>query len=206
MEQTQTAADRRLRQRQEARRAILDAAEALLVEHGFERFSMRPLADRCGYTTPTIYHHFRDKQGLCNALLEERFGQLWRRMKRVPQGDDPLENWRSMTLAFVRFGLRNPTHYRLLMTPRDGDESPPEVAEQVIELMQRPIDALEASGRLIPDDVDEARQAAWSMVHGLISLTTGRPNYAWAPGLVETAVEVLARGLFLPASGNGAAK
>ena len=206
MEQIHTAAARRRRQREEARRTILDAAEALLVEHGFERFSMRRLAERCGYTTPTIYHYFRDKQGLCNALLEERFSELWRRMKRVPQGDDPLENWRRMTLAFVRFGLSNPTHYRLLMTPRNGDEPPPAVAEQLIELTQKPIAELEASGRLIPDDVDEARQAAWAMVHGLVSLTTGRPDYAWSRTLVETAVDVLARGLFLPAPLTGAAE
>ncbi len=198
----QPAEERRRRQREEARRAILDAAEALLVEDGFERFSMRRLAGRCGYTTPTIYHYFTDKQGLTNALLEERFHELLVRMRRVPQGDDPLENWRQMTHAFVRFGLDNPTHYRLLMTPRGVDEPPPALAEQLLELMQRPVAALEASGRLIPDDVDAARQAAWAMVHGLISLETGRPDYEWSKQLQETAVDVLARGLFREGPGS----
>ena len=49
---------RRLRQRTDAQRAILDATEALLVEDGYEQFSMRRLVERCGYTAPTIYRYF----------------------------------------------------------------------------------------------------------------------------------------------------
>ena len=52
--QLTTAQDRRLRHREEARRAILDAPQELLVEQGYESFSMRKLASRCGYAAPTI--------------------------------------------------------------------------------------------------------------------------------------------------------
>ena len=203
--QLQPAEQRRRRQREETRRAILDAAEALLVEDGYEGFSMRRVAERCGYTTPSIYHHFQDKQGLINALLEARFDELLRRMQRVPQGDDPLENWRRMTLAFVHFGLENPAHYRLLMTPRDRNDPPLPIAEQTLELMQRPVAELEASGRLIPSQFEAARQAAWAMIHGLISLQTGRPDYEWSSELVTTAVDLLSRGLFQEPGANGAA-
>jgi len=68
-----TAQERRERQRGEARRTILDAAGEIVMEEGAEAFSMRRLAARCGYTLPTIYHHFGDKQGLIAALLELRF-------------------------------------------------------------------------------------------------------------------------------------
>ena len=54
--QIQPAALRRSRQREEARRAILDATEAILLEDGQELLSIRKLALRCGYTAPTIYH------------------------------------------------------------------------------------------------------------------------------------------------------
>ena len=66
---------RRSRHREEARRAILDATEAILLEDGVELFSIRKLATRCGFTAPTIYHYFRDKDGLIDALLEERFSR-----------------------------------------------------------------------------------------------------------------------------------
>ena len=115
----QPAERRRLQSRADARRAILDATEALLVEDGYEAFSMRRLADRCGYTAPTIYHHFGDKQRLLDELLDERCQGLVRTLRRVHQGDDLVENLRAFSAAFVRFGLRNPTHYALLSQPRD---------------------------------------------------------------------------------------
>src|SRR5262245_51180068 len=85
------AETRRARQREEARRAILDATEALLLEAG-ETFGVRALAARCGYTAPTIYHYFGDKDGLIDALLEERFAQLLAEVRRTPTGDDPVAN------------------------------------------------------------------------------------------------------------------
>jgi AcrR family transcriptional regulator len=42
----QPAEQRRIQYREETRRAILDAAEALLVEDGVDAFSMRRLAER----------------------------------------------------------------------------------------------------------------------------------------------------------------
>jgi AcrR family transcriptional regulator len=194
----QPAERRRQRHRQEARQAILSAAEALLVENGYERFSMRRLADRCGYTTPTIYHYFRDKDGLIDALLTERAGDLLNEMRRVPQGDDPLSNWREMTRAFIRFGLENPTHYRLLTTLRGPDREPTKVGEELLELMMKPFSQLQDASLVIPSDSDGARQATWAMAHGLISIQTERPDYEWSSTLIDTAVELLERGLIHP--------
>lgn len=194
----QPAARRRQRQREEARRAILESAQTLLVEEGNRSFSMRRLADRCGYTTPTIYHYFQDKKTLLDALLEERFAQLLGIMKAVPQGGDPIENWRQMTLAFIDFGLRYPDHYRLLTTPRGEDETPPPVAEELLNLVAKPLEDLEAQGRFVPEDSEAGRQAAWALIHGLVSLRSSLPEYAWSDGVVSAAVDMMVRGLTRP--------
>ena len=199
----QPAAQRRQRQRQEARRAILDATQSLLVEDGFDRFSMRRLADRCGYTAPTLYYYFGDKRGLLDALLEERFATLLRRLHRVPASDDPVERLRRLVLAFVRFGLKNPEHYRLLMTPRvEGAAPPPPSAEKCTALFTDPMQALQAAGRLRVDDLEAARQILWAALHGLISLRSGRPNHDWVANLDDLAVEGTLRGLIRFDAGN----
>ena len=72
------AETRRARQREDARRAILDATEALLLEAGSDGFSMRRLAERCGYTTPTIYHYFDSKEAYGLDLIE-RYGVFFAR-------------------------------------------------------------------------------------------------------------------------------
>jgi AcrR family transcriptional regulator len=192
---------RRLQQREETRRAILDATEALLVAEGYEAFSMRRLADQCGYTAPSIYHHFGDKRGLIDALLEERFLLLVERMRGVAADGDPLDTLRRQLLAFVRFGLENPTHYRLLMVPRLDEQSPPpRSSEAARELIEVTLQRLARRRRLQVADIEAAVQCIWTTLHGLISLHISRPDHPWVPNHVELALGTLLRGLVSPAA------
>jgi len=195
-------AKRRLQQREEARRAILDATEGLLVAEGYEALSMRRLAEQCGYTAPSIYHHFGDKRGLIDALLEERFGLLVERIRSVAAGDDPVEILHGQLSAFVRFGLENPTHYRLLMAPRlDAESPPPRSSEAARELIEVTLTRLAQARRLQVGDIEEAVQCIWTTLHGLISLHISRPDHPWTPNHVEAALGILLRGLVAPAGG-----
>ncbi len=176
------------------RRAILDAAEALLVEGGPEGFSMRRLAGRCGVSTPTIYHHFGDKQGLVDALLEERFRELVRELEAARCPGDPVATLRAHLRLFADFGLRNPGHYRLLALVREPEIPPPPAAERARALIRAPLLRLAEAGRLRVEPAERAEQVLWALVHGLISLRAARPDYPWAPDLVEAAVEAALRG------------
>lgn len=189
---------RRRDRRGQARRAILDATESLLVEAGYERFSIRRLVERCGYTAPTIYHHFGDKPGLFDALLEERFQKLFRQLRRVPRGDDPVDYLRALAQAFVRFGLRHPNHYRLLALPREPDWAPPRSIEESRETLERALHELWEAGRLRAGDVESAGQALWALSHGLISLRTNRPDQPWSKTGIEDSIDALLRGLVAP--------
>lgn len=194
------AAVRRSRQRREARRSILEATEALLLERGYEAFSMRRLAERCGYTAPTIYHYFGDKPGLIDELLEERFSGLLERIRSVVPSEDPAETMRALALAFVDFGMRNPTFYRLLSTPRPDPAEPPRAAEEARAVLEEPIHELERAGRLQARDAETAKQTVWVLLHGLIHLRLCRPDHLWSPDLVEVALDAMVRGLVRPAS------
>ena len=186
---------RRWRHRQEARRAILDATEALLLEDGGDEFSIRRLATRCGYSPPTIYHYFGDKDGLIDALLDERFQQLVELVRHVEPEADPVEHLRALSRAFVEFGVRNPTFYRLLMPARRGGQRRVPAAEEARDIMQAPLLQLAAQGRLATRDVATAQQAAWAMLHGLTSLQILRPDEAWSKDLNEHAIDVLLSGM-----------
>jgi AcrR family transcriptional regulator len=193
---TATPAERRrLQQREEAQRAILNATETLLVEEGYEAFSMRRLASLCGYTAPTIYHYFGDKRGLIDALLNERVHRLLARLRRVKRGEDPVDTQRAMADAFVRFGLQNPTHYRLLTAPRPDDSPPPATAEEARAAFEQPIEQLDKQGRLLLGDAEETKQCMWVLLHGLISLPTSRPDAEWSKTLMETALDAMLSGL-----------
>jgi AcrR family transcriptional regulator len=192
MRDVQPAERRRLQSRADARRAILDATEALLVEDGFEAFSMRRLAERCGYTPPAIYHHFVDKQHLLDELLEERCRALVKSLKRARQGDDPVEDLRAFGIAFARWGLRNPTHYALLSQPRQPGLSVPPAAEEARVLMEAPLEKIAAAGRLTAQR-ESAAQALWAFLHGFVLLRTSRSDIEWMPDVLEVGFAALLR-------------
>jgi AcrR family transcriptional regulator len=198
-------AERRRRElREEARRSILAAAEALLVEDGYERFSMRRLANRCGYTAPTIYHYFGDKRRLLDAVLEDGFRRILVRLRRVRRSADPADSVRAQLTAFVRMSLENPMHYRLLAIPRPDDAPPPASAEAAREQFELPLATLLRAGRLRAGSVEEAVQCLWAVLHGVISLRTGSPDAKWVENLESFALDTVLRGLISPAASESA--
>lgn len=174
--------------------AILRATEAILLEEGVEGVTIRKVAERSGYTAPTLYHHFGDKQGLMRALLEERFRDVYEVMRSIPAGDDPAVHLREMARAFVEFALANPDHYRLLTTPHLEDADAVPSAEAARGLVKQGLMALEREGTL-GGDVEAAFQVTWAMLHGLVSLQLVRPDYDFSPDLTELALDVVDGGL-----------
>ena len=59
-----------------SREAILTAAERLFVERGYRGISMREIADEVGVTKAALYYHFRDKEQLFVALLDNALDEL----------------------------------------------------------------------------------------------------------------------------------
>lgn len=192
------AEERRSQSRAETRRTILNATEALLLEVGHRGLSVRKLVERCGYSAPTIYHHFKDKDGLIDALLEQRLGLLARDLERVPLVEDPVENLRSLTRAFAMFGLRYPSHYQLLMQVREEDAPVIESAEQARRLMQTPAEQIDERGWIARGDLETFRQALWTMIHGIVSMHALRPDVGWKPDLLDQSIEGIICGWLKP--------
>jgi AcrR family transcriptional regulator len=53
-----------------SRTAILDAALDLFSHRGYGATSMRDIAGTAGVSTGSVYHHFKDKESIFQALLE----------------------------------------------------------------------------------------------------------------------------------------
>ncbi|MDR0719280.1 MAG: TetR/AcrR family transcriptional regulator [Treponema sp.] len=63
--------NRRERQKAETHLEILRAAEDLFIEVGYEKASMRQIAERAGLTKGALYHHFDSKEDLLDKLCAE---------------------------------------------------------------------------------------------------------------------------------------
>lgn len=60
----------------ETRRRILDAAEELFMQHGFEGASMRLLTARAGVNLAAINYHFGSKNALIEAVFQRRLDPM----------------------------------------------------------------------------------------------------------------------------------
>jgi AcrR family transcriptional regulator len=186
------------------REEILGAAERLLIETGDqEGVSVRAVADAVGVTPPSIYLHFEDKQDLIFAVCERHFQRFDRLAEEAAAGaPDPLEALRRRGRAYVRFGLENPEHYRVLFMTRPERKpamwTPERMASAFafwnhIAAVQACLDA----GLIRPGNSMEIALQLWSAVHGITALFISNPDFPWPDRerLVEELLELLVRGL-----------
>ena len=61
---------RREYQKRETRRLLLDTAYDLFLEKGYEKTTIKKLAERAGVAQGTIFKHFPDKTALIVAAIE----------------------------------------------------------------------------------------------------------------------------------------
>lgn len=202
--------ERREREKQEVRRKILDAARSLFAKDGYEKVTMRRIADAIEYSPATIYLHFADKDALIRELCESDFLELAQAVVPLLAIDDPLARLRALGRAYLEFGLTHPHHYRLMfMEAPPYDEIP---TTQLVQKGNPETDAYalllsciqDAMGRgLLRADLDDAElvtQTVWSGMHGVVALHNALRDDKWVSWRTPEArgdlmVECLLRGL-----------
>lgn len=175
--------------------AILEAADGLLVGSGSEdAVSIRAVADAVGLTPAAIYRHFPDKETLLFAVCSQHFDQITEEVA-IPvmaSTEDPIEALRRLGEAYVRFGVENPEHYRIMFMRRQDHRPEQYAAERVLEtglfgavlpVVQRGID----EGRFRADATDPLMIAwvLWMAVHGITSAAVALPNFPAPPLQVQ---------------------
>lgn len=182
--------DRRARQKQLLRQEILDAARELLVREGYDRLSMRRVADRIDYSPTAIYLHFKDKRELVFSLCEETFAKLVRELETLAREyPDPLVRLRKGMERYIAFGLKHPNHYIpafVLPPPPDLDpkqlqaiHNPESNGMRALAILRDTIaDGVKAK-KLRKVDPDVAARAAWASLHGITSLLITYPDFPW---------------------------
>jgi AcrR family transcriptional regulator len=58
------------------RERIQSVALELFAEQGYEKTSLREIAERLGVTKAALYYHFKSKEDIVSSLVEDYFGQI----------------------------------------------------------------------------------------------------------------------------------
>lgn len=70
------------------RERILDAAEALVLERGFDSMSVQAIAERVGIAKGAVYREFASKQEILDILLQRGMSRMIETSRKL-LGDDP---------------------------------------------------------------------------------------------------------------------
>jgi AcrR family transcriptional regulator len=184
---------RRADEQQELRQAILAAAGELLLERGYEGFSMRRLAARIGYTATTLYLYFENKEDLLFTLLDDGYREFGERLAgAAATTDDPLERLERIGRAYIRFGLENTVHYQLMFMRRSDFLWSRLAAREhdhvdSLQVLQGAVRSALLAGVLQPAPAEVLALSLWAIVHGVVALFIAAPPFP--PEFVEQVME-----------------
>jgi AcrR family transcriptional regulator len=175
------------------RRVLVDAAFDLVGEGGAEGLSVRETARRAGVSPGAPFRHFASREALLAAVAEEaqrRFrAEVDRALAEAPA--DPLQRFRSLGLAYLRWAKRNPAHFEVISNRRLFDQDKSAVVSksnaEVIGLTERILEEAHARGQLGTSDLKQVLIGGRALVYGFARMATDGHFPRW--GVAEAEVD-----------------
>ncbi len=166
-------------------RAIVDAAEHLLVTDGPDALTVRAIASAAGVAPMSVYNHLGGKNGVLDELLIRGFDGLGTALVGVSTGD-PFEDLAEAGRRYRQFAREHPSHYALMFERSVPDYEPSLLAmgharatfKELEVLVQRAM----AADAIAPGDPAEVAQQLWNTCHGTVSLELRGIGFCDDPG------------------------
>ena len=185
--------DRRARRREATRAEIVDAAWALVREHGLAALSLRDLAARVGMRAPSLYQYFSSKHAIYDAM----FGEGTRQALAVVGADIPTTDVRAalreIANRMFEFTTSDPARAQLLFQRTiPGFEPSADAYAPAVEMHTRVQTLLVSLGIDDPDAMD-----LWTaLISGLTNqqLANDPGGIRWAR-LVDRTVDMFIAGV-----------
>ncbi|SFL81704.1 TetR/AcrR family transcriptional regulator [Marinobacter zhejiangensis] len=171
---------RREREKQARYEAILDAAEGVFSEKGYERTSMDDIARRASLSRALLYVYFKDKAAIQHGITLRAAANLRERMEKAAAGADTgLAQAAAIGQAYYEFYREEPEYFSALtqanaapVTPDEEQAARMRCSESAImELMIETIKRGLADGSLNSERIRDPMETALYLrgaLHGVI--------------------------------------
>lgn len=166
-------AERRLRQKEEVRAAILATAWQVVKTEGWQSLSIRKIAEAIEYSVPVIYDHFENKEAILLEFTKQGFGLLLKKLEKTREKyDDPATQLKAIADAYWNFAFKNKEHYQLMFGigmaccefEKDIHEIPA-IRQMVMDIIKEIVGKNKSEVNLCLKS-----HTFWSILHGLISI------------------------------------
>lgn len=192
------------------REALIDAAVQLVEEGGPDAVSVREVAKRAGVSPGAPFRHFTNKSALMTAVAEQAMSrfrlEITNAVDKVAT-DNPIERFSAIGVAYLRWAIRNPTHFQVISSRSlidwDGSESLRHDNEAVRSLMEGAMVEAQRRSMLRSNDIADTQIAGRALVYGLARMVIDGHFAQWAMSgqTVEQTTQSVLR-LFVSLLGN----
>ena len=165
--------ERKEREKAHMRQMILETALAIFQAEGFDKVSVRAIADRIEYSPATLYLYFKNKDDIFYALHEEGFRRFIEYQKRADVLDDPAQRLKRMGQDYLNFAVENPEYYDLMFimaAPMREVSQEWSCGKEAFENLVKAVQDCLESGQILSGNVHTVSLGIWAFVHGLASL------------------------------------
>jgi AcrR family transcriptional regulator len=171
---------RRLRKGEVTAERILDAAEALFAERGYEGTRLRDVAKRVGIRIPSLYNHFEKKDALYAAVLERNLQPVFHALSEYmgPRGGKG-ESPRQLVERMMQLTAQHPRLAGLIEheTLTGGEHLTPMLRGWMAPIFARADELMEIGLAESRWDRDELSLLALAMYHVIVGYFAVAPLY-----------------------------
>ncbi len=112
-----TSEERKAWERKQRESRIIDIAQQVLFEHGYENATILQIAKSAGYNKRTIYLYFKDKEEIFLAVVLRGLETLYNLLKdATKESKDQRNQLRKLGEVFFNYSLEHPEFLKLIMT------------------------------------------------------------------------------------------
>jgi AcrR family transcriptional regulator len=173
-----SVAERRIRERQDSRLAILIAAKELFLVKGFEATTLRNIAEKIDFSPSSIYQYFKDKNEIFHTIHSEAFTELLNKLKASEVHENPMDQLIALGDIYIRFAQENSELYDLMFIMeapitflKDLDDSNWTEGKMAFDYLKSVISNCIQKGFIHETDLDSLSYLIWSTVHGMVTLS-----------------------------------
>lgn len=166
------------------RRAIVDAAAAILAETGPDGLSTRRLAKQVGVSTTALYTYFGGMDDLVRAMVHEGFARLNVALTASPPFEDPVAEVVRLGRIYRENALRHRHLYAVMFggsalagfSLTDDDRSH---GLYTMDLLVTAVERCVRARRFLREDATLVAHELWMSIHGIVTLEIG--GYLFEP-------------------------
>lgn len=168
---------RQLLKQEEVKNSILEAARKVVAKEGFQGLSVRKITKAINYSPGIVYHYFKNKDEIVEALVSEGYKRILASIASVQRTEnEPEAEIREAFTKYIKAALTAPEEYKVFLLNDNpsilkktsllakGTVEKSRTLQSLCEAIQRGVKL----GQFAPCDPELTAQILWTATFGLI--------------------------------------